>query len=135
MCIRDRFKGLARDLTDGARPAHLVEHPIQHTIDHGNKYIDDTFEGEAILSVGKAIEFYYLNAAGVVNVMPFTCMPGTIVSGILKRMRKEHDQIPVISIAYDGQREASILNRLEAFVHQARQYQRRRSSVGVRASV
>jgi len=135
------FKGLTRDLTDGARsngsdgPAPLLEHPIQHTIDHGNRYIDDTFEGEAILSVGKAIEFYYADAAGVVNVMPFTCMPGTIVSGILKRVRKEHDQIPVISIAYDGQREASILNRLEAFVHQARQYQRRRSAVGGRASV
>jgi len=42
--------------------------------------------------------------------------------------------LPVISIAYDGQREASILNRLEAFVHQARQYQRRRSATGVRGS-
>ena len=128
------LKGLTWDLPDDNRVAGLLEHPIQHTIDYGNLYLDDTFEGEAILSVGKAVEYYHQNAAGVVNVMPFTCMPGTIVSGILKRMRKEHDHIPVISIAYDGQREASILNRLEAFVHQARQYQRRRSATGVRGS-
>jgi len=112
---------------DGRRGRlHLLEHPIQQTIDYGNLYLDDTFEGEAILTVGKALEYYHQAAAGVVNVMPFTCMPGTIVTGILKRMHREYDQIPILSVAYDGQREASVLNRLEAFVHQARQYDRRR---------
>ena len=125
------LRGL-RPAEDGRRGGlNLLERPVQHTIDYGNLYLDDTFEGEAILSVGKAVEYYHHWAAGVVNVMPFTCMPGTIVTGILKRMRKEHDQIPILSIAYDGQREASVLNPLEAFVYQARQYDRRRRAAPV----
>jgi predicted nucleotide-binding protein (sugar kinase/HSP70/actin superfamily) len=118
--------GLTRDLGDDGRPVHLREHPIERTLAGGNLYLDDTFEGEAILSVGKAVEYYHQSASGIVNVMPFTCMPGTIVTGILKRMRKDHADIPVLSLAYDGQREASMLNRLEAFVHQARQFERKR---------
>ena len=55
---------------------------------------------------------------GVVNVMPFTCMPGTITSGILDRLREDHGRVPVLSVAYDGQRESNYTTRLEAFVHQ-----------------
>jgi predicted CoA-substrate-specific enzyme activase len=122
--------GLTRDRGGDGRPLDLLEHPIEQTLAGGNLYLDDTFEGEAILSVGKAVEYYHQSASGIVNVMPFTCMPGTIVTGILKRMRKDHDQIPVLSLAYDGQREASILNRLEAFVHQARQFERKKRTGG-----
>jgi predicted nucleotide-binding protein (sugar kinase/HSP70/actin superfamily) len=118
--------GLTHDVASNGRPVDLLEHPLERTLAGGNLYLDDTFEGEAILSVGKAVEYYHQSASGIVNVMPFTCMPGTIVTGILKRMRKDHDQIPVLSLAYDGQREASMLNRLEAFVHQARQFERKR---------
>jgi len=126
--VARRMRGLAARLDGDGRHAGLLEHPVQQTVDHGNMYLHDTFEGEAILSVGKSVEYYHQNAAGIVNVMPFTCMPGTIVAGILKRVRKDHDQIPILSIAYDGQREASMTNRLEAFVHQARQFDQRRKA-------
>jgi predicted nucleotide-binding protein (sugar kinase/HSP70/actin superfamily) len=55
--------------------------------------------------------------------MPFTCMPGTIATAVLKRVREEHDNIPLLNIAYEGQRDSQTLTRLEAFMHQARSYQ------------
>ena len=108
------------------RFADLLRQPVeartQEVLDLGSRYIDDTFEGEAILTVGRALELYHHGAAGIVNVMPFTCMPGTITSGIFDRLRAEHDNFPVMSIAYDGQQEGSYYTRLEAFVHQVREY-------------
>ncbi len=105
---------------------HLVESAIREVLDFGNQYLHDSFEGEAILSVGKTLELYHQRASGVVNVMPFSCMPGTVVTAMLKKMREEHELFPVISVAYDGQREANTLTRLEAFMHQAHEYQARK---------
>ncbi|MGB9629581.1 MAG: hypothetical protein ACPL6D_13055 [Thermodesulfobacteriota bacterium] len=88
-------------------------------------YLDSSFEGEAILSVGKTIDFAKRGASGIVNIMPFTCMPGTIVSTLLKRYREEHNNIPILNMAYDGQEQTNTLTRLEAFMYQAKEYQER----------
>jgi predicted CoA-substrate-specific enzyme activase len=88
-------------------------------------YLDSSFEGEAILSIGKSIDFAKRGASGIVNIMPFTCMPGTIVSALLKRYREENNNIPILNMAYDGQEQTNTLTRLEAFMHQAKEYQHR----------
>ncbi len=90
-------------------------------------YLDSSFEGEAILSIGKSIDFAKRGASGIVNIMPFTCMPGTIVSALLKRYREENNNIPILNMAYDGQEQTNTLTRLEAFMHQAKEFQNRRN--------
>jgi hypothetical protein len=42
----------------------------------------------------------------------------------MKRYREDHNDIPFLNMAYDGQEETNTLTRLEAFMHQARQYRR-----------
>jgi predicted CoA-substrate-specific enzyme activase len=93
----------------------------------GSPYIHDTFEGEAVLSVGKAVEMAHGGAAGVVNVMPFTCMPGNIVAAVLKRVRRDLRDLPMLSIAYDGQRDGSLEIRLEAFAEQVKAFDKGKS--------
>ena len=90
-------------------------------------YLDSSFEGEAILSVGKTIDFARRGASGVVNIMPFTCMPGTIVSTLLKRYQEENNNIPILNMAYDGQEQTNTLTRLEAFMYQAKGFQNRKN--------
>jgi predicted CoA-substrate-specific enzyme activase len=90
-------------------------------------YIDSSFEGEAILSVGKTIDFAKRGACGIVNIMPFTCMPGTIVSTLLKRYREENSNIPILNMTYDGQEQTNTLTRLEAFMYQAKEFQIRKN--------
>jgi predicted nucleotide-binding protein (sugar kinase/HSP70/actin superfamily) len=88
-------------------------------------YLDSSFEGEAILSMGKTIDFAKRGVSGVVNIMPFTCMPGTIVSTLMKRYREENNNIPILNMAYDGQEQTNTLTRLEAFMHQAKEFKKR----------
>jgi predicted nucleotide-binding protein (sugar kinase/HSP70/actin superfamily) len=109
----------------------LVNHPepsIRQTLQAAKSYLDDSFEGEAVLSVGKCADYLNKGVSGLVNVMPFTCMPGTIVGAVMKRYREDCNNIPFLNMAYDGQEETNTQTRLEAFMHQARQYQRQTSN-------
>ncbi|MCK4846959.1 MAG: CoA activase, partial [Deltaproteobacteria bacterium] len=93
-----------------------------------SKYVDDTFEGETTLSIGKVIDYIQGGADGIINVMPFTCMPGTIVNGILKRVREDNNNIPYLNMVYEGIEDTNAMTRLEAFVHQAREFMDRKNS-------
>ncbi len=109
----------------------IIEPPIQSILDYAAPYIDPTFEGEAVVSIGKIIEFCEHGCHGVVNVMPFTCMPSTIVSGVMRKVvRDALGGMPAIGISYDGQQDPALHTQLEAFVHQARAYQRGRKTRG-----
>jgi predicted CoA-substrate-specific enzyme activase len=115
----------------------LDEPTTEEVLELANPYVHDSFEGEAGLSVGKAIDFVSKGAMGIINVMPFTCMPGTVVTGVMKRVRQDLDNVPFLTMAYDGLEQTNTLTRLEAFMYQTAQYSlsRRaaRSGNGVRS--
>ena len=105
----------------------LAERPIEHVLELASPYIHDSFEGEAILSVGKAVEFAREGADGVINVGPFTCMPSTIVSGIMRQVSRDLGGLPIVNVTFDGQLNPMFTTQLEAFVHQASAFKNRRS--------
>ncbi|MGA2323875.1 MAG: acyl-CoA dehydratase activase [Sedimentisphaerales bacterium] len=96
----------------------LAEHPIRHVIDLAKPYIDESFEGEAILSIGKIVEYHQDGLGGVVNVMPFTCMPSTIVNTQTRRLSADCNEMPILNLSFDGQEDPTLTTRLEAFVEQ-----------------
>ena len=104
------------------------EPKIRSIFKKAKPYLDSSFEGEAILSVGKTIDFAKRGASGIVNIMPFTCMPGTIVSTLLKRYQEENNNIPILNMAYDGQEQTNTLTRLEAFMYQAKEFKNRKNN-------
>ena len=108
-----RFASLMKDLLRTAEEPQVGE-----IIDLAKKYVSEEFEGEAILSVGKSLDYLRYGVNGIVNVIPFTCMPGSVVTMLLKRVREEHGLIPVLTVACDGQRSMGTRMRLEAFMHQ-----------------
>ena len=99
------------------------EPKIGDILEKASPYIHDSFEGEAVLTVGKSVDFVHKGVSGIINAMPFTCMPGTVSSAIMRLIQKNHD-VPVINVAYDGQGSANILTRLEAFMHQVKEHTR-----------
>jgi predicted nucleotide-binding protein (sugar kinase/HSP70/actin superfamily) len=105
---------------------NLKEPSIPETLDLAKDYLHPSFEGEAILSMGKSRDFVQKGACGLVNIMPFTCMPGTVVNSLFKRFREHHNNIPYLNLAYDGQEQTHTRTRLEAFMYQVRQYKERR---------
>ncbi len=93
----------------------LREPETERILEKATKYVHDSFEGETILSVGKAIDLIEKGAAGIVNAMPFGCMPGTIVTALLKVVNKDYG-VPCISVPYDGTESATTELHLEAFM-------------------
>ena len=98
----------------------LPEPETKEILAAASPYLSAEFEGEAVLSIGKSLDYLDKNVQGLINVMPFTCMPGGVVDALLPRLRHK-TSIPMLSLAYDGQTETNIQNRLEAFAHQVRQ--------------
>ena len=88
--------------------------------DNAEPYIIKWF-GEAALSIGKSVDWIENGADGIINVLPFTCMPGNLVNAISKRIREEY-KIPWLNLAFDGLEQETTETRLEAFMYQATQY-------------
>ncbi len=96
--------------------------PVEDLIRLAKPYVDVSLSGEAILSIGKAIEYCHNGAGGIVNTLPFMCMPGTIVSAISRKVSCDLEGLPWLNLAYEGLSDKSDELKLEAFVHQARQF-------------
>ena len=102
---------------------HTLDEPsIKETLKMAHPYLHPSFEGEAILSVGKSRDMLRRGAKGVINVIPFTCMPGNIVNALMKRFREDHGSLPYLPMAMDGQEQSGTRIRLEAFMHQVKQF-------------
>ncbi len=98
------------------------EPEVKEILQLAEKYIHPSFEGEAILSVGKTIEFIKENFSGVINVMPFTCMPGNIVTTVYKGIKDDYPEFPLISLSFDGIANTIDEIRFETFVEQAKKF-------------
>ncbi len=100
----------------------IEDSSVDEIIKLAKPYLDRSFGGEAILSIGKSIDCIKHNLSGIVNCMPFTCMPGNVVCALAKRLQQEFGDFPWLNMAYDGLEDTSQLTRLEAFMHRAYHY-------------
>jgi predicted nucleotide-binding protein (sugar kinase/HSP70/actin superfamily) len=106
----------------GFFPHGIKEPPIDSIVSLGERFVDRSFQGEAILSLGKGLEFYKHGARGLVNIMPFTCMPGMVVGALTNHLRDEASGMPAINLSYDGQSQTNTQARLEAFMYQVNNF-------------
>ena len=108
---------------------NAYEPPTGEVLGMAAPYVDSSFEGEAVMTVGKAVDFVEKGLHGIVTVMPFTCMPGTVSYAILKRVRSDYGDFPFLNMVYDGDEQATDQTRLEAFMHQATGFMKRMGPV------
>lgn len=93
----------------------LHEPSIGKLFEYASPYVPDSFEGETVLSIGKTIDLIKRGASGIVNTMPFGCMPGAIVTAMLRFIQRDYG-IPVVSLAFDGMNSTVNELWLEAFM-------------------
>ncbi|MCX6827071.1 MAG: hypothetical protein NTV06_07395 [candidate division Zixibacteria bacterium] len=96
------------------------EEPISHVLRLASPYLPIDVRGEAVLSIGKAIDFVHHGASGIINCMPFNCMPGTIVTSLSWKISQDLGDIPWLNISYEGLQGTGEETRLEAFVDQVK---------------
>jgi predicted nucleotide-binding protein (sugar kinase/HSP70/actin superfamily) len=79
-------------------------------------YLQSTVGGHGRDAIYEMLEYSKGNFDGVIQLLPFGCMPETTVRPILQKISKEKN-IPFISFSIDEQTgETGITTRLEAFI-------------------
>ena len=118
---RHLFASLIADLIQRRDEKKIGHHQPSalSLIRKASPYLHYTYKGEAALSIGKAIDLIKHGAAGIINIMPFTCMPGTVVSALSRRVKEDYPGIPWLDVPIDGTEGVNLEVRLEAFMHQA----------------
>jgi predicted CoA-substrate-specific enzyme activase len=127
--IKSKIQGLGQEVIAGS----LVK-GIERFIDHEkdvslhemlnlcNKYVSQFYDGDPPIAIGTSVALADRGISGIAAILPFTCMPGTLVASVSDSFRKDHNNIPFINIAYDGQDSVSLDTKLQAFVYQVKQF-------------
>jgi predicted CoA-substrate-specific enzyme activase len=112
---------------------HRKDVSLHDMLSNCNTYINEYYDGDPPIAIGSSVALHGRGVSGIAAILPFTCMPGTLVASVSDTFRKTHDNMPFINIAYDGQDSVSLETRLQAFVHQVKEYEgTRRETSGVR---
>ncbi len=98
--------------------------PLHEILSLCNTYVNEFYDGEPPIGVGTSVGLAKRGVSGIAAILPFTCMPGTLVASVSDSFRKDYNNIPFINIAYDGQDSVSLETRLQAFVFQVREFAR-----------
>ncbi|MBN1579613.1 MAG: hypothetical protein JXA89_02845 [Anaerolineae bacterium] len=105
---------------------HMLQFPHEPAMaalmDSARPYYHPLLGTEAVLSIGKAVDYAHHGLCGVLNVLPFTCMPSLVVTGVAQSIRAANGHIPWLDVIYDAQGGTNVNTRMEAFMYQAEQY-------------
>jgi predicted nucleotide-binding protein (sugar kinase/HSP70/actin superfamily) len=99
------------------------EVPLGAILKLATPYIHKDYDGDPVIALGTASALTQKGVSGICNILPFTCMPGTLICAVSDVFRKDHRNIPWVDYAYDGQEDASLETRLQAFLYQVTEYQ------------
>ncbi len=98
---------------------HDKEVAVKDMLNACGPYVHRHYDGDPALNLGTSAILADKGISGIANMLPFTCMPGTVVAAVSDQLRQDKGGIPYVNIAYDGQEDASIELRLQAFMYQA----------------
>jgi predicted nucleotide-binding protein (sugar kinase/HSP70/actin superfamily) len=104
----------------------LLERPEKRFIEPGygrlrelaSPYFDGEAEAVVQLNLAKMADYANRGADGILNVICFNCMLGTVSAAVAERLRKEFGPLPLTTLVFSGSGQGSEQVRLEAFVYQ-----------------
>jgi predicted nucleotide-binding protein (sugar kinase/HSP70/actin superfamily) len=108
----------------------VMDLPVDHDIGHLEEILKEkdlfSFEvgTEACLSISGIVAYAREGYNGVVNVYPFTCMPSTITSAIVKPIMGELG-VPYLDTPYDSSFQPGREAAIRTFMYQAEQHFKR----------
>jgi predicted nucleotide-binding protein (sugar kinase/HSP70/actin superfamily) len=103
--IRERFLSAKEELYYRIAEPYLGgrrEPPVERVLEAGHPYVPLEFQGEAILTIGRAVLMAREESCEmIVSASPTFCMPGTITAAIFPKVEQDLG-IPVLALSYDG---------------------------------
>lgn len=98
---------------------------VEEMLENCGEFIHKDYDGDPPLAIGSAVLLAEKQIAGVVNILPFTCMPGTINCTVSHNLRQKYHGLPWENFAYDGTDNIGVDTRFEAFMFQVKDYHER----------
>lgn len=98
---------------------HMISH-LEQTLKEEDLFTFD-IDTEACLSIAGILEYACCGYAGVVNVYPFTCMPGMTTSAVAKPLIAKMG-VPYLDAPYDSSIQPGREGAIRTFMYQACQY-------------
>jgi len=95
---------------------------LHEILKESNRYVSEFYDGDPPIALGSSSVLAGRGISGIAAILPFTCMPGTLIASVSDSFRKDHNNIPFLNIPYDGQDGVSMETRLQAFFFQVREY-------------
>jgi predicted CoA-substrate-specific enzyme activase len=108
---------------------HHKEVSLHEMLNLCNDYVNEFYDGDPPIAMGTSSALASRGISGIAAILPFTCMPGTLIASVSDSFRKDHNNIPFINVAYDGQDSVSLETRMQAFVFQVLEYSKRHDLV------
>ena len=134
--IKSKIQGLGQEIIEdsllrGIRKMtdHQKDVTLHEMLTMCNGYVDQFYDGDPPIALGTSVALARKGIAGIAAILPFTCMPGTLIASVSDTFRKDHNNIPFINIAYDGQDSVSLDTRLQAFAFQVKEFEQAKSKV------
>jgi len=127
--VKSKIQGIGQDFIAASLLRDikkLVDHEkdvsLHDMLNLCNPYVNQYYDGDPAIALGTSVALTKRGVSGIAAILPFTCMPGTLIAAVSDSFRKDHNNIPFINIAYDGQDSVSLDTRLQAFVFQVKEY-------------
>ena len=127
--IKSKLQGFGQDIIAGALlkgikefTDHEKDVSLHEMLSLCNTYVNKYYDGDPPIAIGTSVALTKKGVSGLAAILPFTCMPGTLIASVSDSFRKDHNNIPFINIAYDGQDSVSLDTRLQAFVFQVKEF-------------
>jgi predicted nucleotide-binding protein (sugar kinase/HSP70/actin superfamily) len=117
------------------RATRLIDLEHDHKVSNLEKLLkkEDIFTfdvtTETCVSIAAILQFVKEGYNGVVNVYPFTCMPGMTTSAIVKPVMNRM-RVPYLDTPYDGSFQPGRETAIRTFMHQATQHFQRHGRKG-----
>jgi len=103
---------------------HEKDIPLHEMLSSCNSYVNEFYDGDPPIAMGLSTALSKRGISGIAAILPFTCMPGTVVAAVSDSFRKDNNNMPFLNIAYDGQDTVTLDTRLQAFVYQVKEFAR-----------
>ena len=118
---KERIEGmLGDDLYEDCRVPRVAER-----VETASPYVTDAIDPVVTVNLSKAENYAMSNCSGIANLIVLNCLYGTLATAIYKKVQREHNQIPMITMIYEGLKPTNEKTRIEAFVYQVKSYYER----------
>lgn len=98
------------------RNNHIYGFPKKLVEEKAEPFLSHNVGGEGRETIGSIVLFAERGFDGIIQLLPFGCMPENIATSIIPKVQ-EHFDIPVLTLAFDEQTgRAGVLTRVEAFM-------------------